>query len=113
MLNPASLLTTALLVCRVSAAYAQQQIAPSESDTDNNSIVEAVSDTVLVAAPPGSCVPAPPGLVSWWRGENVTVDDWASNDGPPGGRFVPFPPPIVPYSIGKVGRCFASSFTVE
>src|SRR5437667_4740485 len=31
--------------------------------------------------PPTNCVPAPSGLVSWWRGENSTADAGDGNDG--------------------------------
>src|SRR6184192_3203283 len=58
------------------------------------------------------CVPAPSGLVSWWRGENNTTDDWDSNEGPVVSLFPPGPATVT-FGTGKVGNAFASSFTVE
>src|SRR5580765_7739433 len=85
-----------------------------------SSLVILVFITILIcvsqAVSPAlaQCVPAPSGLVSWWRGENNTTDDWDSNDGPVVSLFPPFgPPAAVTFGTGKVGNAFASSFTVE
>ena len=50
MLNPASVLITSLFVVQMSAAYAEPQIATSESGTNNNAIMEVGSDVALAAA---------------------------------------------------------------
>src|SRR5437879_6004391 len=65
-----------------------------------------------LAPPPAACVPVPPGLVSWWRGQTNTVDDWDSNHGT---SPAPLSPPFfgVTYATGKVGMAFSSAFTVE
>jgi hypothetical protein len=56
------------------------------------------SPAILTVNPLPNCVPPPAGLVSWWRAENDTTDNWDSNNG---SGFVQF-------GSGKVGRAFAS-----
>src|SRR5438093_10237948 len=102
MPKAASLFIYSLLVGPLFAVYAQQEINTSEFDTNTYLTTEVGPDLALAAAPPGNCVPAPEGLVSWWRGDNHTFDDWGPNEGPPP-DFPPdpFSPPAVGYSIGK------------
>src|SRR5437763_8547215 len=61
--------------------------AQAQSDTNPEPVIlsQATSQTVTVVdttpftlAP---CVPAPSGLVSWWRAENDLLDGWDSNHG--------------------------------
>jgi hypothetical protein len=39
------------------------------------------SNAMLTVLPPGSCFPPPPGLVSWWAGENNGLDNLGANNG--------------------------------
>src|ERR1041384_7063553 len=50
------------------------------------------------------CLPAPEGLVSWWRAEGNPLDAWGSNDGvaPYNARYEP----------GKVGQALSNSFVL-
>jgi hypothetical protein len=50
--------------------------------------------------PPPTCVPAPAGLVSWWRGENSTADAADGNNGTIAGTGT------VTYGPGVVGLAF-------
>ena len=49
-----------------------------------------------------SCIPAPAGLVSWWRAELSMIDAWGDNDGIPG-----YSTYGVPYTSGRVGSAFS------
>jgi hypothetical protein len=46
------------------------------------------------------CVPAPDGLIGWWRGENSTADETDANNGTIAGTG------IVTYGAGVVGQAF-------
>jgi hypothetical protein len=64
----------------------------------------AVTSSVatLTVNPIPSCVAVHDGLVSWWKGENNTIDNWDSNNG------------VIPTAntgtIGKVGRTFINPY---
>jgi hypothetical protein len=49
-----------------------------------------------------NCVAPPPGLVSWWRGENDLLDGWDSNNG-----SLVLAGTGITYADGKVGRAFS------
>jgi len=50
-------------------------------------------------ADPTNCVPAPAGLVSWWRAEGGTSDSAGTNHGTLAGNTA--------FSVGRVGQAFA------
>ena len=54
------------------------------------------SNAVLTVKPLPECVPPPSGLVSWWRAETNSLDNWDSNDASTTRSFAP----------GKVGLAF-------
>ncbi len=58
-----------------------------------------VSTTASAAGGPGKAVPAPSGLVAWWRGEGDAKDSAGRADGELHRR--------VKFAPGKVGQCFA------
>lgn len=58
---------------------------------------------VTVQLPP-TCVPIPPGLVSWWRGENNLIDALGKNNGTAPGHLA--------FAFGKVGQAFQNSFVL-
>src|SRR5215467_4882657 len=45
-----------------------------------------------------NCVPPPPGLISWWRGEGTGLDSWGNNHGTVMGGGI--------FTVAKVGRGF-------
>src|SRR5205823_6117745 len=51
------------------------------------------------------CVPAPAGLVSWWRGEGNATDSLRTNDGNPVGG--------VTFAPGRIGQAFSFDGTGE
>lgn len=63
------------------------------------------SVAVLNVRVPPPCEPVPPGLVSWWRGENSVLDNWDSNNGYLYSTYAP-----IRYFPGKVGLCFGYSY---
>jgi hypothetical protein len=50
------------------------------------------------------CLPTPPGLVSWWRGEGSALDSWDHNKGELHG---------VTFAPGEVGQAFSFNGTSE
>jgi len=77
------------------AVYARA-LAPAEIQ----SIYGAGSAGKCAPTPPPTCVPAPSGLVSWWRGENSTADAVDGNNGTIAGTGT------VTYGPGMVGQAF-------
>jgi hypothetical protein len=57
------------------------------------------SNAVLTVLPAPPCVDAPSGLISWWRGEDNTIDRVGGNDGILDGG--------AGYTVGKVGQGFS------
>ncbi len=56
------------------------------------------SNAMLTVVPPPSCLPLPPNLVSWWRGEDNTSDTEGTNNAAPQGNLT--------YAPGEVGQTF-------
>ena len=55
--------------------------------------------TVIVPPPPPSCLPAPSGLVGWWKGEGNANDSAGTNNGA-------LSPTGATYAAGEVGQGF-------
>jgi hypothetical protein len=68
------------------------------SASEIRSIYAAGSAGLCTSSP--ACVPAPAGLVSWWRGENSTADAVGGNNGTIAGTGT------VTYGPGVVGQAF-------
>jgi hypothetical protein len=110
------LVLNSILLVSMVASSGQDGQPPLTDDIDTNAapMTEATSGLVFEPPPPPvSCVAAPAGLVSWWRGERNTEDDWDSNQGTGTVSGSPIDPPVVTFTTGKVGSAFSSSFTVE
>ncbi len=56
------------------------------------------------APPPPSCVPTPPGIVAWWRGQSNTLDSVDGNDAT---MMPPNLPPYLEYSAGYAAAGFS------
>ncbi len=75
-----------------------------------NLYLVAVLVVTALPARAAACVPAPTGLVSWWRAERSYEDALGPNDGASLGGML-YPPPLPPatpvgYTTGKVGYAF-------
>ncbi|MEY2428462.1 MAG: hypothetical protein QOJ40_1347 [Verrucomicrobiota bacterium] len=94
---PATLLTSASLRAQAQSDTNDEPVILSQVTSQTITVVDATAFTS------SSCVPAPAGLVSWWRAENDLLDGWDSNNGTTDwlGSY-----PMT-YVAGKVGRAFS------
>jgi hypothetical protein len=69
-------------------------------------IYNAGSAGKCVPTPPPACVPAPTGLVSWWQGENNSVDAAGSNEGTNMGN-------VTGVRLGNPASLQLQTFTIE
>lgn len=90
------------LLGRTSSVLALERVQVTNSGpysviVSNAGGVVTSSNAILTVRPLPNCVPPPAGLVSWWRAEGDSTDNWGTNNGTSfGTTFAP----------GNVGQAF-------